>query len=186
MIYCCVYDGGKPRSLESLTLIHCDLNETVACLLSAFTGVRCCTFWIMLKCKEHLSSPLSWSKVYLNSSHLMPWEQHEDHPSHTVDGRNPANQLRLVVYPIIYMVFYIPGGAGFLPSTVPLVLGSSPRYALLPEREIIESPSIVESNPSGTTALHDFQRLAVIIVDGSKVLRDFQLQGLVLLFGDFK
>ena len=36
----------------------------------------------------------------------------------TVDGRNPANQLRLVVYPIIYRVLYIPGGAGLLPSTV--------------------------------------------------------------------
>ncbi len=36
----------------------------------------------------------------------------------TVDGRNPANQLRLVVFPIIYKVLYIPGGAGFLPSTV--------------------------------------------------------------------
>ena len=32
--------------------------------------------------------------------------------------RNPANQLRLVVYPIIYRVLYIQGGAGFLPSTV--------------------------------------------------------------------
>ena len=32
----------------------------------------------------------------------------------TVDGRNPANQLRLVVYPIIYMVLYIPAGAGCL------------------------------------------------------------------------
>ena len=39
--------------------------------------------------------------------------------SPTVDGRNPANQLRLVVYPIIYRVLYIPGGClGFLPSTV--------------------------------------------------------------------
>ena len=36
----------------------------------------------------------------------------------TVDGGNPANQLRLVVYPIIYREFYIPGGAGFLSSTV--------------------------------------------------------------------
>jgi len=36
----------------------------------------------------------------------------------TVDGKNPANQLRLVVYPIIYKVSHIPGGAGFLPSTV--------------------------------------------------------------------
>ena len=30
---------------------------------------------------------------------------------HTVDGKNPANQLRLVVYyPIIYKVLYIPAG----------------------------------------------------------------------------
>ena len=28
----------------------------------------------------------------------------------TVDGRNPANQLSLVVHPIDYRVFYIPGG----------------------------------------------------------------------------
>jgi len=28
------------------------------------------------------------------------------------------HQLRLVGYPIIYKVLYIPGGAGFLPSTV--------------------------------------------------------------------
>ena len=33
-------------------------------------------------------------------------------------GRNPANQLSLVVSPILYKVLYIPGGAGFLPSTV--------------------------------------------------------------------
>ena len=38
--------------------------------------------------------------------------------SMTVDRRNPANQLRLVVYAINYRVLYIPGGAGFLPSTV--------------------------------------------------------------------
>ena len=36
----------------------------------------------------------------------------------TVDGRNPASQLRLVVSPVMYKVLYIPGGAGFLPSTV--------------------------------------------------------------------
>ena len=38
--------------------------------------------------------------------HPNPW------PLGDTDGRNPANQLRLVVYPIIYRVFYIPGGAG--------------------------------------------------------------------------
>ena len=39
----------------------------------------------------------------------------------TADERNPANpanQLRLVVFPFIYKVLYIPGGAGFLPSKV--------------------------------------------------------------------
>ena len=32
------------------------------------------------------------------------------------------HQLRLVVYPIIYRVSYIPGGAGFPPSTVGYIL----------------------------------------------------------------
>ena len=36
--------------------------------------------------------------------------------------RNPANQLRLAVYPIIYKVWYILGGARFQPSTVGLKL----------------------------------------------------------------
>ena len=36
----------------------------------------------------------------------------------TVDGTEILHQLRLVVYPIIFMVLHIPGSAGFLPSTV--------------------------------------------------------------------
>ena len=36
----------------------------------------------------------------------------------TVDGRNPANWLRLVVYHTVDRVSYIPGGAGFLPFAV--------------------------------------------------------------------
>jgi len=31
---------------------------------------------------------------------------------------NILHLLRLVVHPIIYRILYIPGGAGFLPSTV--------------------------------------------------------------------
>ena len=38
-------------------------------------------------------------------------------PKDTVYGTNPAPVDR-VVYPIIYRVLYILGGAGFLPSTV--------------------------------------------------------------------
>ena len=40
-------------------------------------------------------------------------------PSYTVDGKDILHQLRLVGYPIIYQVLYIPGGClGCLPSTV--------------------------------------------------------------------
>ncbi len=39
-----------------------------------------------------------------------------NHTPHTVDGRNSAPVDRY--FPIIYKVLYIPGGAGFLPSTV--------------------------------------------------------------------
>ena len=39
-----------------------------------------------------------------------------------IGGRNPANQLRLVVYPIIYRFFYVPGDAGFLTSAVFVVI----------------------------------------------------------------
>jgi len=40
----------------------------------------------------------------------------------TVDGRNPApvNRWFIHVYPINYKLSIIPGGAGFLPSTVSL------------------------------------------------------------------
>ena len=56
--------------------------------------------------------PLFWSQE---------WSKEET--VHTVDGWNPANQLRLVVYPIIYKVLTIPGGClGFLPSTVVSIL----------------------------------------------------------------
>ena len=45
---------------------------------------------------------------------------------HTVDRRNPANQLRLVdFYPVFYRVLYIPGGAGFLRCTSSTVAAHS-------------------------------------------------------------
>ena len=56
----------------------------------------------------------------------------------TVDGRNPANQLRLVVFPMIYKVSYIPGAAGVLPSTV-WHTSKIPNNALLNENKITAS-----------------------------------------------
>ena len=44
------------------------------------------------------------------------------------------HHLRLVVYPIIYKVLYIPGGAGFLPSTVEM------RFLLLSSEDSIFKP----------------------------------------------
>ena len=44
-----------------------------------------------------------------------------------VDRRNPANQLRLVVYPIICRVLYISGGAGCLPSTEGIIITKDTR-----------------------------------------------------------
>ena len=50
-------------------------------------------------------------------SKFHPWNSSN---SDTVDGRNPApvDMVNIHKYPIIYRVLYIPGGAGFLPSTV--------------------------------------------------------------------
>ena len=48
------------------------------------------------------------------------------------------NQLRLTVYPVIYRVLYIPGGAGCLPSTVWFVFGENriiPNDGSLVDRE---------------------------------------------------
>ena len=39
------------------------------------------------------------------------------------------NQLRLVVYPTVYRVLYIPGGAGFLPSIV-LLFTKPPKWTM--------------------------------------------------------
>ena len=40
----------------------------------------------------------------------------------TGDGTNPANQLRLVGFPISHTVLYILDGAGFLPSAVSMAI----------------------------------------------------------------
>ena len=58
--------------------------------------------------------------------------------------RNPANQLRLVVYPIIYRVFDIPGGClGFLPSTVCLRIFQHTPKGTYPGR--VRTPTLHDS-----------------------------------------
>ena len=71
----------------------------------------------------------------------------------TVDGSEirRENQLRLVVYPIIYRVLYIPGGCwGFLPSTV---CHEGYAYAShMNERLYIVIRSAISKTHDGTTA----------------------------------
>jgi len=69
----------------------------------------------------------------------------------TVDGRNPASQLSLVVSPILYKVLYIPGGAGFLPSTVVsgfFLHGSSEKKHCLFGRLDFQGPVDPTNHPS--------------------------------------
>ncbi len=62
----------------------------------------------------------SW-QILIRENRLGGKDTHPKATLKTVDGRNPANQWRMLVYPIIYRDFYIPGGCfGFLPSTVKL------------------------------------------------------------------
>ena len=69
----------------------------------------------------------SCCRVFCRTLKIWSWRWGKDHlflqGSNCLWFRNPANQLRLVVYPILYRDFYIPGGAGFLPSTVPSLVG---------------------------------------------------------------
>ena len=55
----------------------------------------------------------------------------------TADGRNLANQLRLVVYPIVLKVLYIPGDARFLPSTVaPVDFGDAKLWVIATPHQV--------------------------------------------------
>ena len=63
----------------------------------------------------HITLPAPPPETHLQGE-LLRWRPRNHR---TVDGRNPSNPLRLVVYPIVWKVFYLPGGCwGFLPSTV--------------------------------------------------------------------
>ena len=51
----------------------------------------------------------------------------------TVDGKI-LHPLRLVVFPVLYKVLHIPGGAGFLPSTVLFAhINTPPKFKMEPE-----------------------------------------------------
>ena len=86
-------------------------------------------FNVMLRCNVCLwrfKPKVALTSPGLQTAHIMICygaEKSENPLSSAVDdGWNPANQLRLVAYPSIYIVWYvIPVGClGFLPSTVRL------------------------------------------------------------------
>ena len=75
--------------------------------------------------------------------------------SHAVDGRNPSNKLRLLVYlPFIDRVFYIPGGClGFLPSTIgthitTMVSSKAPQITTKPRSALVKRFTLTAANSS--------------------------------------
>ena len=79
-----------------------------------------CNWWNVF---HELSCPSLYFYIYI----YMGICQTEEAQIHSGGWfRNPANQLRLVVYPIIYRVSYIPGGARFQPSTLSLAFWRCP------------------------------------------------------------
>ena len=85
-------------------------------LLTSSVDVRC----VLLSFQCVANSWDGWISPFFVAIHGEVWYGWTTKKKHTtVNGWNPANQLRLVVFPIIYRVSYIPGGClGFQPSIV--------------------------------------------------------------------
>ena len=120
-------NGKIPGSMIFKTGCYCDVC-CFSCIFWCYPKLVCWTsFYVLnavfwgrssgLRCFK-LHHGLNLSSGSLRVSTTFETALKPDKNFTTVDGWNPANQLRLVVYPIIYGVLYIPGGAGFLPSTV--------------------------------------------------------------------
>ena len=120
--YCSFFWGGVDTNFPTASPLSLSKNrrpqDVAPCLyLMSMTFVAHCFAW---PCPRVLAvnKPLMMRQVFgchtmFNLGGMM-WPL----SAATVDGWNPANRLRLVVDPIIYKVLYIPGGAGFPPSTV--------------------------------------------------------------------
>ena len=97
---------------SSVILYFWDTNRLKLFLLPNFQQ------WIMWTQICNATRRVWWNQCIANFLRLLGNNVDGTSPvDHSVDG-NPANQLRLIVYPIICRVLYILGGAGFLPSTV--------------------------------------------------------------------
>lgn len=95
---CCIF------SRESLLTLHLPL------LLGGESSM-----WLFVLKWSHLRGKIKIIRKKTSSA-----------PEAFVDGWNPARQSRLVVYPSIYKVSYIPSGARFLSSTVHSFWGGRP------------------------------------------------------------
>ena len=125
-------NGHQPHGRALYWFVHRD-----PCDISLFTGVYSrayfqgcidyCHVFFLKKLPQstfllrlgHMANNQVMKHVLLRSSNVWQAEgQNKGRWIDTVDGSEILHQLRLVVYPIICRVLYIPGGAGFLPSTV--------------------------------------------------------------------
>ena len=152
--------------------------------------------WSILNLDWHISSqtPVLFGFTYLENmtqkTFLHPGQYRQNTSNNhtikqkkedTVDGRNLANQLRLVVFPIIYRVSYIPGGAGFLPSQE---IKRYSEFVIVPFRHITWSfrTSFLWNYYSYHTSLLQFQEQK----PWKKTFLVFLLGGWVIFFRIFR
>ena len=87
---------------------------------------------------------------------LLAWCDHQSHGHHLkcplmcqvlMVQKSGDHQLRLVVFAIIYIVLYIPGGAEFLPSTVPAYI---PQNTIVKQRNLQKSGELLMAPENST------------------------------------
>ena len=89
---------------------------------------------------------------------LLAWCDHQSHGHHLkcplmcqvillMVQKSGGHQLRLVVFPIIYIVLYIPGGAEFLSSTVPAYI---PQNTIVKQRNLQKSGELLMALENST------------------------------------
>ena len=120
-----------PRCLyffEALYALHVYSNQICCTIWLPKFMLLSLSFFLVTSRRRHLASfssmrlmpsadseGLVWAVAMMSVSRL--WIRNLSATKNScdpVDGRNPANQLRLVGYHIINKVLYIPSGAGFL------------------------------------------------------------------------
>ncbi len=111
---CIVSHHLSPMSLLRYTVLPCEFEDSGGSNSSSFRNGK------YIIHGDHYRSPKeSQGSIWSNDPEQKQVSLYDTNPNNALLlMAEILHQMRLVVYPIIYSVSYIPGGAGFLPSTV--------------------------------------------------------------------